>query len=116
MIRFLILLAALLFAGCASATEAILVHDIAPPHPRYTQLFQMVAEVAARTSGMLTIAINPGGKVLYPGQASLDAVRSRRVPLTFVNSAFLQSIDPNLGFMNLPFTVNDEMMGKPGAA
>lgn len=62
-------------------------HDIAPPHPRYTQLTQMAADVARRTQGMLTLAINPGGKVLYPGRASLDAVRSGRVPLTFVNSA-----------------------------
>ncbi len=42
-------------------------HDIAPPHPHYTQLTQMVADVARRTQGMLTLAINPGGKVLYPG-------------------------------------------------
>ncbi len=78
------------------AAEAVLVHDIAPPHPRYTQLTQMSADVARRTQGTLTVAINPGGKVLYPGQASLDAVRSGRVPLTFVNSAFLQSIEPGV--------------------
>lgn len=65
---------------------------------------------------MLTIAINPGGKILYPGQASLDAVRSGRVPLTFVNSAFLQSIDPSLGFINLPFTITDDTMMKPGVS
>src|SRR5712692_7996372 len=64
--------ALLAFAGGAMAAEAVLVHDIAPPHPRYAQLTQMAAEVAKRTQGMLTIAINPGGKVLYPGQASLD--------------------------------------------
>ena len=98
------------------AAEAVLVHDIAPPHPRYTQLTQMAADVARRTQGVLSIAINPGGKVLYPGQASLDAVRSRRVPLTFVNSAFLQSIDPDLGFLNLPFTITDELMARPGMA
>jgi C4-dicarboxylate-binding protein DctP len=67
----------------------------------------MVAEVAAKTKGALTIVINPGGKVLYPGQASLEAVRSGQVPLAFVNSAFLQSIHPGLGFLNLPFTLND---------
>ena len=39
-------------------------HDIAPPHPRYTQLTQMAADVARRTQGMLTLAINPGGKVI----------------------------------------------------
>jgi C4-dicarboxylate-binding protein DctP len=98
------------------AAEAVLVHDIAPPHPRYTQLTQMAADVARRTQGVLSIAINPGGKVLYPGQASLDAVRSGRVPLTFVNSAFLQSIDPDLGFLNLPFTITDELMARPGMA
>lgn len=99
----------------AMAAEAVLVHDIAPPHPRYQHFYQMVADVATKTSGLLTIAMNPGGKVLYPGQASLDAVRSGRVPLTFVNSAFLQSVHPSLGFINLPFNVTDETMLKPGA-
>ena len=97
------------------AAEAVLVHDIAPPHPRYAQLTQMAADVAKRTQGTLTIAINPGGKVLYPGQASLDAVRVRAVPLTFVNSAFLQSVDPDLGVLNLPFTVTDDLVAKRGA-
>lgn len=114
--RRLFAAAVLMSAGGALAAEAVLVHDIAPPHPRYTQLTQMAAEVAKRTQGMLTIAINPGGKVLYPGQASLDAVRKKTVPLTFVNSAFLQSIDPDLGFLNLPFTITDQLMAKPGVA
>ncbi len=104
-----------LFPINALAVEVVLVHDIAPPHPRYQHFYQMVADVAKKTSGLLTIAMNPGGKVLYPGQASLDAVRSGRVPLTFVNSAFLQSIHPSLGFINLPFNVTDETMLKPGA-
>jgi len=114
--RKLFAAAALVSAGGALAAEAVLVHDIAPPHPRYTQLTQMQAEVARRTQGTLTIAINPGGKVLYPGQASLDAVRNKTVPLAFVNSAFLQSIDPDFGFLNLPFTITDALMAKPGVA
>jgi TRAP-type C4-dicarboxylate transport system substrate-binding protein len=114
--RELFAVAALMSAGKALAGEAVLVHDIAPPHPRYTQLTQMAAEVAKRTQGTLTLAINPGGRVLYPGQASLDAVRNKTVPLTFVNSAFLQSIDPDLGFLNLPFTITDPLMTKPGVA
>jgi len=112
--RELCAVAVLLSTGGAIAGEAVLVHDIAPPHPRYAQLTQMAAEVAKRTQGTLTLAINPGGKVLYPGQASLDAVRNKTVSLTFVNSAFLQSIDPDLGFLNLPFTITDELMVKPG--
>jgi TRAP-type C4-dicarboxylate transport system substrate-binding protein len=115
-VRKLFAAAALMSAGGALAAEAVLVHDIAPPHPRYTQLTQMAAEVAKRTQGTLTIAINPGGKVLYPGQASLNAVRNKTVPLTFVNSAFLQSVDADLGFLNLPFTITDALMARPGVA
>src|SRR5262245_2538671 len=114
--RRLIALAFIVFSGGLMAAEAVLVHHIAPPHPRYTQLRQMAAEVAKRTQGSLTIAINPGGKILYPGQASLDAVRVKAVPLTFVNSAFLQAIDPDLGVLNLPFTITDSVMAKPGVA
>src|SRR5262245_66104397 len=113
--RRLIALAFIVFSGGLMAAEAVLVHHIAPPHPRYTQLRQMAAEVAKRTQGSLTIAINPGGKILYPGQASLDAVRVKAVPLTFVNSAFLQSIDPDLGVLNLPFTITDDLVAKRGA-
>src|SRR5258708_13645233 len=106
----------MLLCGGAMPAEGVLVHDIAPPHPRYTQLTQMAADVARRTQGVLSIAINPGGKGLYPGQAPLDAGRSRRVPVTFVKSAFLQSIDPDLGFLNMPFTITDELMARPGMA
>jgi TRAP-type C4-dicarboxylate transport system substrate-binding protein len=114
--RRLFAIASIVFSGGLMAAEAVLVHDIAPPHPRYTQLTQMAAEVAKRTQGTLTIAINPGGQVRYPGRASLDAVQTQAVPLTLVNSAFLQSIDPDLGFLNLPFAITDESMAKPGAA
>jgi len=106
----------MLLTSGALAAEAVLVHDIAPPHPRYTQLTRMAAEVARRTQGTLSIAINPGGKILYPGRASLAAVQNKKVALTFINSAFLQSIDPELGFLNLPFTITDELMARPGVA
>jgi len=86
--------AVLAVAGGAMAAEAVLVHDIAPPHPRYTQLTQMQAEVAKRTQGTLTIAINPGGKVLYPGQASLDAVRNKTVERLWALSSPLSLLFP----------------------
>src|SRR5262249_26689814 len=106
----------LLFAGFAMADEAVLAHDIAPPHPRYTQLTQMSADVARRTQGMLALAINPGGKVLFPRPASLDPVRSGKVPPTVANSAVLQSTARALGVHTLPFTITDELMAKPGMA
>jgi hypothetical protein len=43
--------ALLAFAGGALAAEAVLVYDIAPPHPRYTQLTQMAADVRGAHRG-----------------------------------------------------------------
>ena len=43
-------------------------------------------------------------------------MRNKTVPLAFINSAFLQSIDPDLGSLNLPFTITDALMAKPGVA
>ena len=94
------------------AKEAVLVHDIKAPHPRLKYFDDMVDKVA-KESGGLTIAINPGGKIIYPGKKSLDAVITKKVPLTLVNTALLSSMDPRLGFVGLPFKISDELMENP---
>jgi TRAP-type C4-dicarboxylate transport system substrate-binding protein len=98
------------------ATEAVLVHDISPPHPRFRYFDEMVAETAKKTKGSLRIVINPGGRILYPGKSSLDAVRSGKVPLTLVNSVHVAAISPSIGFINQPFAMQDAAMAQPGIA
>ena len=98
----------------ALAAEAVMVHDISAPHPRLRYFEEMTAEVAKRSGGALTVTINPGGKILYPGRASLDAVRSGKAHLALINTAHLESIDPRIGLVNQPFTLSDEIMSKPG--
>ena len=90
-----------LFPINAIAAEAVLVHDIAPPHPRYQHFYQMVADVAKKTSGLLTIAINPGGKVLYPGQASLDAGALGPSAFDFCEQR-VPAIDPSEPWLHQP--------------
>jgi hypothetical protein len=51
--RKLCAVAALAFGGGAFASEAVLVHYIAPPHPRYTQLTRMAA--AERCAAVIRI-------------------------------------------------------------
>jgi len=97
-------------------TDAVLVHDISRPHPRLKYFDDVAAEAAKKTGGSLRIAINPGGKILYPGKSSLDAVRSGKVPLALINSAHLASVDPRVAFINQPFAVRDDAMSEPGAA
>lgn len=110
------LLAMLFWVSGAIAAEAVLVHDISSPHPRLKYFDEMVADAAKRTSGALKVTINPGGKILYPGKASLEAVLTKRVPLALINSAHLESINPRIGLINQPFTISDEIMVKPAVA
>ena len=93
----------------SKSMPAILVHDIGSPHPRLPYFDNMVAHIAKAPDG-LTISINPGGNILYPGIKSIEVVRTRKVPLAVANTALLSSIDPRLGFVSLPFTISDELM------
>jgi C4-dicarboxylate-binding protein DctP len=93
-----------------TANEAILVHDIGSPHPRLKYIDDMIAKIAEESRG-LRISINPGGKIAFPGIESINAVFSLKAPLTLANTALLSSINPKLGFVNLPFSINDELMG-----
>lgn len=93
----------------ASEMEVIMVHDIPAGHPRTKYFNQMISEVL-EASGGLTITMNPGGNILYHGKKSLDAVIHKTVPLTLVNTALLASLDPRIGFVSLPFSINDELM------
>jgi len=46
----------------------------------------MAAEVAKAPQGTLTIAINPGGKVLYPGAGVARRVRDKTGALAFITA------------------------------
>lgn len=95
-------------------TEMRLVFDIPMNHPRVPYFLKMASAIEHKSSGGLTLAINPGGKI-YPGFASIEALRKGEADLTFVNAANLEKVDPRFGFINLPFTINDTMMAKPNA-
>jgi TRAP-type C4-dicarboxylate transport system substrate-binding protein len=110
------LLLLILWATASFASEAVLVHDISAPHPRLKYFEAMAADVAKRSGGAQTVAINPGGKILYPAKASLDAVMSGKAHLALINTSHLETIDPRIGLINQPFTISDEIMGRQGVA
>ena len=110
------LLAMLFWISGAIAAEVVLVHDISSPHPRLKYFDELVADVARRTGDVLKVTINPGGKILYNGKASLDAVLTKKAPVALINSAHLESINPRIGLINQPFAISDEIMLKPTVA
>lgn len=98
----------------AGAEELRLVFDIPTNHPRVPYFTAMADHVAAASKGALTLTANPGGKI-YPGFASIEALKAGEADLTFVNAANLERLDPRFGFVNLPFTLDDAAM-KPEKA
>ncbi|QRG07255.1 TRAP transporter substrate-binding protein DctP [Xanthobacter dioxanivorans] len=96
----------------ASAEELRLVFDIPLNHPRVPYFTAMVDSVAKSTSGRLTLTANPGGTI-YPGFASIEALKDGKAELTFVNAANLERLDPRFGFINLPFALDDTAMARP---
>ena len=98
----------------ATAEELRLVFDIPTNHPRVPYFTAMAEDVARTTSGRLTVAANPGGTI-YPGFASIEALKAGKAELTFVNAANLERLDPRFGFVNLPFALDDTAMAQPAA-
>jgi C4-dicarboxylate-binding protein DctP len=72
----------------------------------------MADHVREATGGQLVVTSNPGGTV-HPGADSINAVKSGKAEMTFVNAGNLESVDSQLGVINLPFTLDDASMGLP---
>jgi TRAP-type C4-dicarboxylate transport system substrate-binding protein len=93
--------------------RAALVHDIPPGHPRLPYFDDFRDAVAARSGDGIRVRLNPDGMVLA-GRGPLDAVSARRAEIAGVNMAHLEAIEPQAGFMNLPFGLDDSVMGDAG--
>jgi TRAP-type C4-dicarboxylate transport system substrate-binding protein len=85
------------------------VHDLPGAHPRIPYLEAFARDIGAASERTLAVRINPQGETLA-GRASLDAVRSGAAHIAAVNMAHLEALEPQAGFMNLPFGLNDTTM------
>jgi TRAP-type C4-dicarboxylate transport system substrate-binding protein len=115
-----VLLAGLLVTVTACAAEppppadaepraVAFVHDLPGTHPRIPYLEAFARDIGAASERTLAVRINPQGETLA-GRASLDAVRSGAAHIAAVNMAHLEALEPQAGFMNLPFGLNDTTM------
>ncbi|QPP09201.1 hypothetical protein G4Z16_25430 [Streptomyces bathyalis] len=93
--------------------RAALVHDIPPGHPRIPYFEDFAESVKTRSDDAVTVRINPQRTILA-GRESLDAVKAGRADLAAVNMAHLEAMEPQAGFMNLPFGLDDSVMGEAG--
>lgn len=98
-------------ASPVAARDLRLVHDITSNHPRIPHIEAMVSAASA-DAAVLEVAVNPGG-VVHPGYAGVEALESGIADVALVNASNLERIDPRMGFINLPFTLNDTLMANP---
>lgn len=105
-----IALAASAAAPQLRAEEVSMIHDIPAGHVRLPYFDRMAARITRESAGALTVAINPGERV-FLGKAGLEAVRAGTARMGWVNTAHIEAVSPRVGVINLPFSIDDRVMG-----
>jgi TRAP-type C4-dicarboxylate transport system substrate-binding protein len=95
----------------ARALDVILINDVPDGHPRLKYALQIEADVAKTSGGAIRVVTNRS----FQGKAGLDAFLADKAQIATLNSAHLESVDPRIGFVNLPFGMSDAAMERPGA-
>lgn len=98
-------------AAPGHALDVTVINDVPPGHPRLKYALQLEADVAKASGGSIRILTNRS----IPGKAGLDALLSDKAQIAALNTAHLEAVDPRVGFVNLPFGLNDAAMERPGA-
>lgn len=91
---------------------ALMVTDIPAAHPRVPYFDRMVSLL---NSEAVPCRFQVDG-ARYAGRLGLDAVASGRVQMAWVNAAHLESIDPAMGALNLPFFLGDDVLADAARA
>jgi TRAP-type C4-dicarboxylate transport system substrate-binding protein len=94
----------------ARAFDVVLVNDVPDGHPRLKYALRVEADVERASGGSIRVITNRS----LPGKAGLDALLARKAQIATVNTAHLEALDPRIGFVNLPFGMNDAAMERPG--
>lgn len=99
-----------MFVVHAHALDVTVINDVPSGHPRLKYALQLEADVARASAGSIRVLTNRN----IPGKAGLDALLSGKAQIAALNTAHLESVDPRIGFVNLPFGMSDAAMERPG--
>lgn len=107
--RRMALLIALSLPLSAGAVELVLTSEVAASHWKTRYMNEFAADVAKRTNGEVQVKVFPASQ-LYNDQDGLAALGTGAVHMVWPVSVRLETLDPGLGYVNLPFGLSDEMM------
>jgi C4-dicarboxylate-binding protein DctP len=104
-------------AACALATftpmvlaeELVLPNEVAATHWKTGYMNDFAKRVDQRTQGAIDVKVFPSSQ-LYNDQDALAALGTGAVQMVWPVSVRIETIDPRLGAINLPFTLTDQLM------
>ncbi|MBO9356341.1 C4-dicarboxylate ABC transporter substrate-binding protein [Bordetella petrii] len=103
------LLLALCFPLAGGAAEMVLTSEVAASHWKTRYMNEFAKDVAERTHGEIQVKVFPASQ-LYNDQDGLAALGTGAVHMVWPVSVRLETLDPALGYVNLPFGLSDKMM------
>lgn len=102
--------AALLFSACmATAEEAVATHEVPLNHWKHAMMTEFAEDVAGRTDGAVEFSVFPAGQ-LYSDVDAVAALGTGAVQMAWPVTVHLETIEPSLGFLNLPFSLTFDQM------
>ena len=107
--RRVALLCALAFPLCAGAVEMVLTSEVAASHWKTEYMNEFAQDVAKRTNGEIQVKVFPASQ-LYNDQDGLAALGTGAVHMVWPVAVRLETLDPGLGYVNLPFGLSDKAM------
>ncbi|GGJ98457.1 TRAP transporter substrate-binding protein DctP [Pseudomonas matsuisoli] len=96
--------------GTAGASELVLPNEVAASHWKTGYMNEFAELVDKRTDGDIDVKVFPASQ-LYNDQDALAALGTGAVQMVWPVSVRIETIDPRLGAINLPFTLTDDLMG-----
>jgi len=91
------------------AAELVLPNEVAASHWKTGYMNEFATLVDKRTDGSLDVKVFPSSQ-LYNDQDALAALGTGAVQMVWPVSVRIETIDPRLGAINLPFTLTDKLM------
>jgi len=96
-------------ASNANAVDLVLTSEVAATHWKTRYMNDFAQDLAQRSQGEIQVKVFPASQ-LYNDQDALAALGTGAVHMVWPVSVRLETLDPGLGWLNLPFGLSDHKM------
>lgn len=101
-----------LSTSTAISAEVVATHEVPLNHWKHAMMEDFAKKLAERTNGEIEFKVFPSAQ-LYSDADAVAALGTGGVHMTWPVSVHLETVDPNVGVLNLPFSLNYDQMVDP---